>query len=61
VVGVSSSLLADACQACVQTPSKALIDSLGKKYYPHCSILVGSRKQFEHEFYIQNCFFSHTN
>ena len=36
-----------------RTPSKAPVFPLGKKLYPHCLVLVGSRNGFEHEFTIK--------
>ena len=35
------------------TPSKAPIVSLSKKRYPHCSVLVGSKNGFQHDFTIK--------
>ena len=37
----------DSCEAWVWTQSKAPVDTLNKKPYTHCTVLVGSRNRFK--------------
>jgi len=56
VLSKSASKSMDICQECqwVWTPSKATMISLSKKLYHHCSLLIGSWNEFEHDLHKQN-------
>ena len=57
VVNASISLSVDTCQVWFQTMSKAPVVFLSKQLWHHCSVLVGSRKGYEHDPQQQNGMF----